>query len=350
MPGVFFGILPAMAPLSEDDLCRSPRWYPLQVASPSTVNLVALDEEAYRAASFLDERLLTRELPQAICDFSILDGAAARLEPSASYVFHIGHVGSTLISRLVGMHEALFSVREPALLRVFADPRARPPIELNSLLSLLARTWRTDQRAVIKATSVVNQAAEHILGGIRRPAAIFIYVSALNYLRGILAGPNSRLESKALAPGRRSRLERRIGTKAMPAIQSEGEQVAMNWLSEMTALHLAAMRFEQQVLWTDFDGFLRDPVIGLQAIFRALGVNCPESEIVALTAGPIMHQYSKAPEHEYDADLRREVLASADLEHGAEIKRGLAWLAQAAGGSALVEAVLIHAAQRGIRP
>ncbi|MEP6968709.1 MAG: hypothetical protein ABI906_11585, partial [Pseudomonadota bacterium] len=36
--------------------------------------------------------------------------------------------------------------------------------------------------------------------------------------------------------------------------------------------------------------------------------------------------YSKAPEHPYDADLRRRVLAQARREHGDEIERGIAWL------------------------
>jgi hypothetical protein len=53
-----------------------------------------------------------------------------------------------------------------------------------------------------------------------------------------------------------------------------------------------------------------------------------------------MHQYSKAPEHAYDAALRRELLVSADLEHAAEIRRGLDWLHAAARRHALAAAVL----------
>jgi hypothetical protein len=43
-----------------------------------------------------------------------------------------------------------------------------------------------------------------------------------------------------------------------------------------------------------------------------------------------MRRYSKSPEHAYDAALRRDVLNEARAAHGAEIKRGLAWLDHAA--------------------
>ncbi len=43
-----------------------------------------------------------------------------------------------------------------------------------------------------------------------------------------------------------------------------------------------------------------------------------------------MRRYSKAPEHAYDAALRREVLNQARALNAAEIRRGLAWLDRAA--------------------
>ena len=53
-----------------------------------------------------------------------------------------------------------------------------------------------------------------------------------------------------------------------------------------------------------------------------------------------MRQYSKAPEYAYDTALRRELLASADREHAAEIRRGMDWLQAAAQRHALAAAVL----------
>jgi hypothetical protein len=114
----------------------------------------------------------------------------------------------------------------------------------------------------------------------------------------------------------------------------------MSWLSEMTALRQAAERFASQVLWVDFDEFLRAPVAGLRTIFHRLGARLTEAELQALASGPLMHQYSKAPEHAYDAALRREVLRQAEREHATEIRRGIDWLHTTARRYPLAAAVL----------
>jgi hypothetical protein len=48
-----------------------------------------------------------------------------------------------------------------------------------------------------------------------------------------------------------------------------------------------------------------------------------------MIAAPHLSRYSKAPEHAYDAQLRRDVLDQARHEHADEISRGLAWLRSA---------------------
>jgi hypothetical protein len=321
------------------------------------MTLVNLDEAAYQAASFLDERLLALKYPQSACAMSTIYAAAANLAPRSHYVFHTGHVGSTLISRLIGEHKRFFSLREPALLRAFADePTAQhgaitadASAHLVSVLALLARTWREEQRTVIKVTSIVNELAELILAGADRPAAIFMFTTPVNYLRGILGGPNSRVEAKALAPSRLRRLVRRLGAAEFESAEgrprTEGEQVAMNWLCEMAALHQAGLRFESHVLWVNFDAFLLEPLAGLRAIFRRLGANPSDGELEALVTGPLMRQYSKAPAHAYDAALRRQVLQSADWQHGIEIKRGMEWLGKVAMRHPLIHSVLESSAR-----
>jgi hypothetical protein len=326
--------------LNADDLVRSPLWFPLQTAKDGLL-FVNLDENAYRAASFLDERILASHPAQTNCSWELVQTAAARLEPRSHYLFHIGHVGSTLISRLIGAHEQLFSVREPAVLRALSDrPSDAPgPPDLRTLLALLSRTWRADQRAVVKHTSIVNEIAEAILAA-GESRAIFMFATPLNYLRGIFGGPNSRVESKRLAPLRLRRLARRLKGADDLTPRTEGEEVAMSWLCEMTALYLAALRFPSRVLWVNFDEFLGDPLPGLQAIFRTLGALPRTGELEALLAGPMTRQYSKAPEHAYDSGLRREVLRLAAREHAAEIKRGMDWLARIAPRHPVARAIL----------
>ena len=325
--------------LDAKDIAASPAWYPLQVAANGDITWLRLDEPGYVAASFLDERLVAAGHPSARTSAFVLEEAAALLPLRAHYIFHIGHVGSTLISRLLGAHPAFFSVREPRLLREAApDSRYLP-----QLLAALSRTWRPAQRAVIKPTSMANGLAGRILGGADQPHAVLLYVTPLNYLRGILGGPNSRREAQALAPPRLRRLQAlapALETHVPLTLRSEGELIAMNWLCEMATLQAAAVACASRTLWIDFDVFLGAPAAALRQIFCALGVDPLGADIDALLAGPLMRQYSKAPEHAYDAALRNEVLLSAEYEHGPEIRRGMAWLNGMAGRHAWVGGLL----------
>jgi hypothetical protein len=320
------------AVIAADDLVRSPQWLPLTLADGAAVRLVRLDEAAYRAASFLDQRLLASGHESQRCEPATLALAASQLMPRAYYIFHPGHVGSTLISRLVGAHPDFFALREPAVLRELAtDAGARERLPLRSAQALLSRTWRTSQRAVVKVTSFVSELAAAMLGAPERPVGIFMFAPALTYLRTILAGPASRRETRELAAARLRRLTRRFEARGwQPQPRSEGEYIAMSWLCEMSALREAALRFPSQVLWIEFDAFLSRPAHGLDAIFRALGTTLAARDIEALVTGPLMRQYSKAPEHAYDAALRRQVLESAAREHAAAVKSGMDWLQAAA--------------------
>jgi len=338
-------VAPAGPTIASEELVASPAWFPLENIAAEAIRLIELDEAAYRSASFLDQRLLGAGHRQASCGVAVLDAAAAHLAAPSHYIFHIGHVGSTLISRLLGAHRSFFALREPALLRaIAARPTDAGAPSLAVVLALLGRTWRNDQRAVIKASSFVSELAEPMLAAGQRPSALFMFAAPLAYLCGIFAGANSRADTRQLAPARLQRLLRRLGEGDWrPDPRSEGECVAMSWLCEMTVLQQAAARRAAQVQWVDFDTFLGEPLAGLQGIFQALGERAAAREIESLVSGPLMRQYSKAPEHPYDAALRRAVLQGAQREHATEINRGLQWLQRLGARHPLVQAALNQA-------
>src|SRR5262249_39553682 len=111
---------------------------------------------------------------------------------------------------------------------------------------------------------------------------------------------------------------------------SPGERVAMSWLSEMFALHAASRRFPDRVLWMDFDGFLTAPEEGLMSALKHLGAAADAEAIKIILSGPDMRQYAKAPEHEYDARLREQLLNQAAVQHIEEIGKGMEWIRGAA--------------------
>jgi hypothetical protein len=327
-------------------LALSPALFPhtLDVRSDS-ISLIRLERADYEQASFLDARILTPQTAVRTVPWRKMGAAveAANLAERCGFIFHIGHVGSTLLSRLIGSHPGAFGLREPMILRVFAQLRAEPGLRppewsesgfdarLTACLKLLSRTFDPRQRAVIKATSVVSEFAADLLLRASAPRAVTMCVLPESYLATILGGPNSRREARMLLPSRLRRLHRRIGREAWrPESLSEGETSALGWACETSALAQAERAADGAALGVDFDEFLANPPDILLAALRHLGIDATMREVELILRGPHMHRYSKAPEHAYDAELRSEVLAEARAAHGTEIARGLAWLERAA--------------------
>ena len=164
--------------------------------------MIAMDREAYRAASFLDDRMLQSPVNAHVVPWPTVEEAmAADLRQDARWIFHIGHVGSTLVSRLLGEIDGVLAVREPRLLRdltlVQADVRAP---YLPSVPKLMSRTFASNEVACVKATSFVNEVAAELVPPGQR--ALFMFASPRNYIGSILAGENSVKELHALASSR----------------------------------------------------------------------------------------------------------------------------------------------------
>ena len=328
-----------------DALGASPEWFPHELALPADgISFIRLRKVDYERASFLDARLVAAPRAKQVLRFDQIAAAIAAvpLAECRGYIFHIGHVGSTLLSRLVGAHARAFSLREPMILRTFAQlaaapeerPRQwgdKPDARLSICLKLLSRTFEPRQTAVVKATSFVSELAAGLVSRISQPKAVMMYVAPETYLATILGGPNSRQEARLLAPSRLRRLQRRIGMAGWELTSlSEGEMLALSWACEMSALAEAVHAGSDRALPLNFDQFLGRPAPILMAVLGHFGIDATEEEVRAILGGPDMYRYSKAPEHAYDADLRHEVLNEARAAHGSEIRRGLLWLDAAA--------------------
>jgi hypothetical protein len=353
--------LTAVARLT-DALEKSPRLFPYALELPSdSVAFVELSRADYTRASFLDARILTAGTVQHAFAWREVTPAieAAALAERCNFIFHIGHVGSTLLSRLTGAHARVFALREPMVLRTFAhlqrDPgeSAQPwsagefDVRLGGCLKLFSRTFDPQQCALVKATSFVSDLAPALLMRASAPRAIMMYVAPETYLATIFGGPNSREEARMLAPQRLRRLRRRVGRDAWPGALTEGEALALGWACEMSALTQAARAAGSRALPLDFEKFLAAPADSLRAVLRHFDIEASAGEVATIIDGPEMGRYSKAPEHAYDAALRRAVLDEARALHGAEIRRGLSWLEHAAKEFSAVRDALSFAATSG---
>ena len=131
-----------------------------------------------------------------------------------------------------------------------------------------------------------------------------------------------------LAPSRLRRLHQQLGSEDWLLWElNEPVRVAMSWLSEILALEEAKNTApDGHTLSVDFDTFLASPGDTLGEIARFFGYAHDAGQIDALVSGPLMTRYSKAPDHDYSADVRAKLLAEARSANQDGINTALTWL------------------------
>lgn len=335
-----FNSTPELCPIVQDDVGEA-------------VIALSLTRRDYEIISFLDQRLLSQNYPRRTVGWTEIEAFDPGRSEELDYIFHIGHVGSTLLSRVLGQSPTVFSLREPAVLRRAAElhgglgAKSCPwtPGEwdrrVGGLLRLWSRTWLPGQRTLLKATSSVGEIAAPLLGRGQGARAVLLTLPPETYMATILGGPASRVELEQMTAGRLARLHRRLGGEAWTvAGLSEGERAAMSWVCEMAGLAEAARTYPAACLWLDFENLLDRPAENLATALAHLRGSAPAEVVQAMASSPYFGRYSKAPEYGYSADLRRQVLAQARAEHGEDLRRGRLWLERAAADHPLIAQLL----------
>jgi hypothetical protein len=331
---------------SAKEIARDARWL-VQAIDPNAgiARLVEMDRESYRAASFLDDRMMSEQRTAQLVPWPVVAEAAGLVERSdARWIFHIGHVGSTLISRLLGELPGVLALREPRSLRdaAFFPPEVRAPY-VAALPRLMSRTFAPGETACVKATSFVSElAAELVPAGER---VLFVTASPRNYVASILAGENSVKELHALTDYRAQRMTGRVNGLDRPTA-SDAHRAAAAWGCEMTSLEAAAEAMpDRSIAWIDFDALLGMVPEALSSIADHFGFAASAADLTNIISGPLLRRYSKAMEYDYSPALRRDLVAEADAANRADIDSALAMLDRAAATSPLLKRALTRAGE-----
>ena len=329
---------------SADEIARDARWL-VQALDPKAgvARLIEMGPEDYRSEAFLDDRMLERKRPASLVDLPTVTKAAELVgRTDARWIFHIGHVGSTLVSRLLGELPDVLPVREPRSLRDSATfaVEVRSPL-IRALTPLMSRSFGGDQLACVKATSFVSEIAPELVPPGER--ALFLTASPRNYVASILAGENSVRELHALADFRDKRMAPRIEGLG-DCWASDAHRAAGAWACEATSLEAAAEAMtDRSILFVDFDSLLADIMPGMAQIADHFGFAADEPLLTSVISGPILRRYSKAMDYDYSPTLRRELIAEAAAANAADIDSALAMLDRAAKRSPLLERALMRA-------
>ncbi|WP_109357099.1 hypothetical protein [Sphingorhabdus sp. EL138] len=333
----------------QNQFSQDARLLPHLVDLPSDQVLLShLTEGDYRKASFLDQRIITPQLQRQLVPWSELSAVDMPQTAKPQYIFHIGHVGSTLLSRLLGEIDKLLALREPQLLRTLCEisqikdePESpwSPEVyaqRFSQTVQWLSRSFHPDQRVMIKASSFVSELAPQLLA--TPTDALFLYAPLDRYIPTILAGEASVQETHMMAGARLKRLSLNLGEAPAHLWElSLAKRVAMSWMCELVTLFVAEKASQAaNILWMDFESFLEDPTGQLVSAASHFGLDLSEQKASELVSGPIMSSYSKAPEHDYSPNLRQELLAQANRNHADAIRTAISWVAETAENFPLV--------------
>lgn len=309
------------------EFAASPTLYPLRLADDGgRMFLARLTEADYRAASFLDERGLGPELSVGWAPTDLLMRAAEAIQPRPlHFIFHTGHAGSTLLSRLLDQRLGVLGLREPLPLRIIADADG----QLDGLIPLLLRIWARGfaetEAAIVKATSTAARLAPRLLTAALAARAVYLYMRAEPTLATLIAGQESAKDQAGFVAERMHRVGVLLGS-SVPEPNSPGEFAALAFLAENLTRTEAERQGGERVLALDFEVVLADLGGALERVFTHFGLAIPASRVAGIAAGSVANQYAKSPGQAYSATLRAAVLDEARQKAGGEIARGLRWL------------------------
>jgi len=326
------------------ELAGSARWHVHQVLPTGRAEVVAMTREAYGRSDFLDHRIA---VPQgaavATLDFARITPLFAEAgHLHTSYIFHISHVGSTLLSKALATRPTVLGLREPQLLRWLAEIRRdlhEPESRfdqagylalLQTVLGLLGRTFESGDEVVVKATSFASNLAGDILALQPQARAIALYSRFEPFAANVLRGKGGWTDVLTQAPSRMRRLHASLGrTPWRLAGMSHGEVVALNWLCEVTELAAASRRNAGRVCWIEFDDMMGAGAHAIGEAARFLGIPWGTDDNARLRASDVLSRYSKDESRAFGQDQRRALLAQVSARHADEIAKGLAWLYRA---------------------
>jgi hypothetical protein len=302
----------------------------------ASAQCLKLSEAEFHAASFLDQRLLvsrhTHTLPLA--EFQSLVGHPSNPteSPSTNFIFHIGHCGSTLVSRALAANTAVLPLREPLGLRQLAAIPVQQRNEswawtLRLVLAAHSRVFRPGQASMIKATSTCNSLIHPLMELAPQSKSLLLYLPLESYLAGLLGKQTPAIDLRGHAASRLQEWQTLTGN---PLQQHEGEDFSeaqlavLAWLTSMARLLQASARQPGRCYLLNFEKFLADPPGSLEHLIKFFHLDASRTEI--LTAWPdISVGYSKQPEHPYSAFNRARTLARGRQQRGDEISSGLQW-------------------------
>ena len=338
-----------MEKVTGKDLFLNPEWMPWEVTE-QTLAFRHLTAERVRSAAFLDSRSAKSGDQMVKLPLAQLRTVSFNLHKPRpiSHIFHLSHVGSTFIGRLLADVEKLTVLREPQVLRgltqLFYRQRfgqisiAREELEAitGKIASLLGRS--ASGHVAIKHTSSNLSLAPLLSIDFAPNGALAIYTSLVDFLAHSMVSDGLKSDSVSNAERRLVQLNELLylDQLRLPGL-SYAQVVAVNWLIECQRLHMLNQAFPSVKLM-DFDRTASEPELLVETLAAALPVIDKTAKKKLLKSEAWGKSAKSGKDFTYED--RAKKLAESKRKHAEEIKSALIWARSLAERNPTLGAVL----------
>jgi len=321
------------------DLFSSPDLYPARIdLRKRLVAFVRMSRETYAHSSFLDERMWRVSAEEYRIDIDDLLGCATASVNRVNYVLHTAFCCSTLLARYLELIPSCFVLKEPALLTqlAVAMPALSEPERVRLLrlcVRLLGRAWGANETVIIKAADGCSPLGGLLLESDSRSRIVFLSIALRTFVLSVLKSADRRLwlRKRLGAAAAAASLLPRLG-EIDPEELTDARGSAYLWLvNETFRERFSEGQEASRVISLDGETVAGAPGDALLEVARHLEISIDGTQVAPILKHDSVHRYSKNRSVPYDANSRREDMAAAEMNFGAEADTGIQWANSVAG-------------------
>lgn len=329
--------------MNASDVLSSPQWLPVAFGPNKTILFQNFGDSGVADSTFLDNRAkgVSNEKVQIPAPKLVNYAKGMKDKQPINELFHISHVGSTLIAKVVQSVPGSVSYREPTIFRDVVNKLydfhtgANPfyakeiPVILAAIYAMFTRGQ--EDLVFIKQTSgnliLPVKPDEKASGQIPQTLrSAYLYTSAKDFLSHACKSQGALGDSVQSAPRRVAYFNRLCTFRKLEIADLKPlEKVALIWLTEMQKLR-ARSSLSGHTNAINFDACLRAD--GKESIVDSL---CQSYELDehrdALMDSPAWETNSKNGEP-FDLNARTETIKKNYLAHKIDVEKALTWVRQ----------------------
>jgi len=232
------------------------------------------------------------------------------------FIFHLGHTGSTLLTRALAEVEDTLVLREPPLLSWMAETFTKASAKQISalwqspILPVLSRRHSKDQTVVVKAKSAALRFLRPALRSTESSKAVFMYSSLRTHLTVVLAREQERFpdeQYEALEVKAKVFQSYALSSSAFKDL-SVPRRMALAWMKRM--LFVMSTNKRSRILQLNMEDFLADPRRHLLEVAAFFGLPLEKREANSIVSNSgVFGVYAKDTSLEWGDTMQRRLMA-----------------------------------------